>query len=93
MEKYEQELDEMEDDIINDDELISQRVDDVVSPLEIAIKDEKIKNKNKTDMDAEMLKDIEKTTIVKLSNQKSYKISPVRKKEKPKDEIELLDVI
>ena len=40
-----------------------------------------------------MLKDIEKTTIVKLSNQKSYKISPVRKKEKPKDEIELLDVI
>ena len=67
--------------------------DDVVSPLEIAIKDEKIKNKNKTDMDAEMLKDIEKTTIVKLSNQKSYKISPVRKKEKPKDEIELLDVI
>ncbi|MBQ6405075.1 MAG: hypothetical protein IJJ63_03360 [Bacilli bacterium] len=67
--------------------------DDVVSPLEIAIKEEKIKNKNKTDMDAEMLKDIEKTTIVKLSNQKSYKISPVRKKEKPKDEIELLDVI
>ena len=67
--------------------------DDVISPLEIAIKDEKIKNKNKTDMDAEMLKDIEKTTIVKLSNQKSYKISPVRKKEKTKDEIELLDVI
>lgn len=29
VEKYEQELDEMEDDIINDDELISQRVNDI----------------------------------------------------------------
>ncbi len=29
MEKYEQELDEMEDEIINDDELISQRVNDI----------------------------------------------------------------
>ena len=67
--------------------------DDVISPVEIAIRDEKIKNKSNSDIDAEMLKDIEKTTIVKLSNQKSYKISPVRKKEKPKDEIELLDVI
>ena len=67
--------------------------EDVISPVEIAIRDEKIKNKSNSDIDAEMLKDIEKTTIVKLSNQKSYKISPVRKKEKPKDEIELLDVI
>ena len=46
-------------------------------------------------MDSEMLRDIEKTTIVKLSNKKSYKISPVRKKEnKVKqmiyDDIELL---
>ena len=65
--------------------------DTVISPLEIAIRDEILKKKNKTDMDAEMLREIEKTTIVKLSNQKSYKISPVRKKEVEKKEIEILD--
>ena len=43
-------------------------------------------------MDAEMLRDIEKTTVVKLSNKKSYKVSPIRKKEKKKTEdIEVLD--
>ena len=56
--------------------------DDVVSPLEIAIKDEKIKNKSVNDVDSEMLRDIDKTTIVRLSNRKSYKISPIRKKVK-----------
>ena len=56
--------------------------DDVVSPLEIAIKDEKIKNKSVNDVDSEMLRDIDKTTIVRLSNRKSYKISPIRKKAK-----------
>ncbi len=65
--------------------------DTVISPLEIAIRDEILKKKNKTDMDAEMLREIEKTTIVKLSNHKSYKISPVRKKEVEKKEIEILD--
>ena len=35
-----------------------------------------------------MLRDIEKTTVVKLSNQKSYKVSPIRKKKK---EIETLE--
>jgi len=54
--------------------------EDVVSPLEIAIKECKIKNRNKEEMDSEMLRDIEKTTVVKLSNQKSYKVSPIRKK-------------
>ena len=54
--------------------------EDVVSPVEIAIKESKIKNKNKEEMDSEMLRDIEKTTVVKLSNQKSYKVSPIRKK-------------
>lgn len=53
--------------------------DDVVSPLDIEIKNAKIKAKDKDEMDAEMLKNIEKTTIIKLSNKKSYKISPVRK--------------
>jgi len=55
---------------------------EVLSPLEIAIKENDLKVKNKSEMDAEMLKDIERTTIVRLSNQKSYKVSPIRKKEK-----------
>lgn len=54
--------------------------DDVVSPVEIELKNLRIKEKDKDDMDSEMLKGIEKTTIVKLSNRKSYKVSPVRKK-------------
>ena len=37
-------------------------------------------------MDSEMLRDIEKTTIVKLSNKKSYKVSPIRK-DKKKEEV------
>ena len=54
--------------------------DDVVSPVEIELNNLRIKEKDKDDMDSEMLKGIEKTTIVKLSNRKSYKVSPVRKK-------------
>ena len=61
--------------------------DDLVSPMEIEIKNMKIKKKKEKDMDSEILKDIEKTTIVKLSNMKSYKISPVRKKKKYQTEI------
>ncbi len=53
---------------------------DVLSPLEIEIKENDLKVKNKAEMDAEMLKEIERTTIVRLSNQKSYKVSPIRKK-------------
>jgi len=56
--------------------------DDVTSPMEIAIKENQIKNKNKDEMDSEMLRDIEKTTVIKLSNQKSYKVSPIRRKRK-----------
>lgn len=64
--------------------------DQVVSPVEIEIKEMKIKNKNKEDVDAEMLRNIEKTTVVKLSNKKSYKVSPIRKKdgEEEKDKID-----
>ena len=64
--------------------------DDVVSPLEIEIKENKLKTKNADEMDSEMLRDIEKTTIVKLSNKKSYKVSPIRKdkkKEESKEEV------
>ena len=57
---------------------------DVVSPVEIEINDIKLKQKNSEDLDSEMLKDIEKTTIVKLSNKKSYKVSPIKKDNKLK---------
>ncbi len=62
-----------------------------LSPVEIEIENLKVKNKSAEEMDSEMLRDIEKTTIVKLSNKKSYKVSPVRKK-KPimEEEIELI---
>lgn len=55
--------------------------DDVISPVEIEIKENKIKSKSAEEMDSEMLREIDKTTIVKLSNKKSYKVSPVRKKQ------------
>ncbi len=60
---------------------------EVVSPLEIEIKENKLKNKNQEEMDSEMLRDIEKTTIVKLSNKKSYKVSPIRKDKKKDEEV------
>lgn len=62
--------------------------EDVISPLEIEINNNKIKNKNKSDIDEETLNEISKTTIIKLPNDKAYKISPVRKqkKSKPKKE-------
>ena len=60
---------------------------DVVSPLEIEIKENKLKNKSQDEMDSEMLRDIEKTTIVKLSNKKSYKVSPIRKDKKKDEEV------
>ena len=55
---------------------------DVVSPIEIEIDEIKLKQKNSEDLDSEMLKDIEKTTIVKLANKKSYKVSPIKKENK-----------
>lgn len=53
--------------------------DSVESPVDIELNEIRIKSKNAEEMDSEMLRDIEKTTIVKLSNKKSYKVSPVRK--------------
>lgn len=62
--------------------------DDVVSPVEIELNNLRIKEKDKDDMDSEMLKGIDKTTIVKLSNRKSYKVSPVRKKKNDEEKTE-----
>lgn len=67
--------------------------DKVVSPVEIDIRQMKFKMQEEKDLDSEMLKDIDKTTIIKLSNKKSYRVSPIRKKEvkeKNKYEIEYL---
>ena len=67
--------------------------DKVVSPVEIDIRQMKFKMQGEKDLDSEMLKDIDKTTIIKLSNKKSYRVSPIRKKEvkeKNKYEIEYL---
>ncbi len=62
-----------------------------LSPVEIEIENLKVKKKSAEEMDSEMLRDIEKTTIVKLSNKKSYKVSPVRKKKTlMEEEIELI---
>lgn len=62
---------------------------EVVSPVEIEIKEAKLKNKSAAEMDSEMLREIDKTTIVKLSNKKSYKVSPVRKN-KNKENVDTL---
>lgn len=63
--------------------------ENVKSPVEIEIKALKSKTKSVDEMDSEMLRDIDKTTIIKLSNKKSYRVSPVRKEKKK--EIEILD--
>ena len=55
-----------------------------LSPVEIEINNMKYRKKENADMDSEMLQDIDKTTIVKLSNKKSYRISPIRKKQEEK---------
>lgn len=55
--------------------------DAVVSPVEIEINNLKRVLKNESEIDQKILKEIEKTTIIKLPNAKTYKISPIRDKE------------
>lgn len=64
--------------------------EEVVSPLEIEIKNLKVKRRNDDGIDSEMLRDIERTTIIKLPNKKSYKVSPVREKVVQQEEIEII---
>ena len=59
---------------------------EVISPVEIEINDIKRMQKHSEDLDSEMLRDIEKTTIVRLSDKRSYKVSPVRKENVVKTE-------
>ena len=53
----------------------------VVCPLELVVQ-EAIANKGKKDLDHQLLDDIDKTTVIKLENDKSYKVSPVREEGK-----------
>lgn len=60
--------------------------DEVVSPLEVVLYEKMDKKNNKSD-DAKLLDDIDKTTIIKLENNKSFKVSPIRDKAKKDEEI------
>lgn len=60
--------------------------DMVVSPLEAVLFEKENKKNNKSD-DAKLLDDIDKTTIIKLENNKSFKVSPIRDKAKKEEEI------
>ena len=62
---------------------VMKQNEEVESPLELIIAEYEKNN----DIDASLLEDIERTTIIKLNNMKSFKVSPYRKKEdiEPKD--------
>lgn len=61
--------------------------EELISPIEIELREMQIRDK-KNNIDEEILEQISRTTIVKLPNNKSYKISPVRKRQE--DTIEVL---
>lgn len=62
----------------------------VQTPVEIEIEQLKAQKSSKKSMDLELFDDIDKTTIVKLSNLKSYKVSPVLEQT---TQMEALDII
>lgn len=61
--------------------------EELISPIEIELREMQVRDK-KNNIDEEILEQISRTTIVKLPNNKSYKISPVRKRQE--DTIEVL---
>lgn len=63
---------------------------DIESPLETELKNIKLKKKNSNGIDSDILNSLEKTEIIKLPNKKSYKVSPVRKKQQEDEELELI---
>lgn len=67
----------------------------IISELEDKL--EKEKNKKAKKDDYSMLNDLDKTSIIVLDNMKSFKVSPVRKKEEvkeePKEEIKKSDIV
>lgn len=60
---------------------ILKRNDDVIAPLEVIINQVEEDKKNGS-VNHSILDDIEKTTIIKLENNKTYKVSPVGSKDK-----------
>ena len=67
---------------------ILKKSEDVVSALDIIIKDiNTIKNqeKRRNNESDDLLSDLDRTTIVKMSDNKKYKVSPIRMKKKSKD--------
>ena len=54
--------------------------DSISSPIEIEIRDCMLEKKKEEGIDPDILEAIEKTMIIKLANNKSYKISPIRQK-------------
>ena len=60
---------------------IKKTSDDVESPVEHELKEVSLKKKNLNGIDSDILNSLEKTEIIKLPNRKSYKVSPVRKKQ------------
>lgn len=61
---------------------ILKQNDEVVSPLELIMAE----YEKHQDIDESLLADIERTTIIKLSNMKSFRVSPIKKKTKVIDE-------
>ena len=62
--------------------------DNTLSPLEITL-EELNKSKKEPAIDLNILNEIEKTTIIKLNNNKAFKVSPIRER-KNTDNIEIL---
>lgn len=61
---------------------ILKQNESVESPLELILNEYDRNN----DIDKSLLEDIERTTIIKLNNMKSYKVSPYKKEKKNKSE-------
>ena len=60
--------------------------EELLDPVEDELKVLAFKHANK-DLDETLLKDIDKTTIIKLPKVGSYKVSPIRKKDNKEEEI------
>lgn len=67
--------------------LILKIKEEIVSPLEIILKEMEVTNKKD---DYSILSEIDKTTIVTLQNKKSFRVSPVRNQKNKELEVEIL---
>lgn len=66
--------------------------DDLISATDIII-DQIRKAPKVEDIDHSILDDIENTTIIKLDNHKTYKVSPIKPKNTMKDTSEVIDIV